>query len=160
MNTFQTAVSMFKKGGLRPFFLGSFATINRDLIFGAVFALIRHEVLFSYFGDNHPTRSGSILINMLAGSIATILSSPLNYVRNIHYSIPPGQLSQSAYHTLLALYQASLQEPTFFAQLSYLQRRLRIGWGTARVGCGMAFSATVYETCSLSLTASIASINR
>jgi hypothetical protein len=81
-NFFTTAKDMLVKGGIRPFFCGATATIQRDLIFGGCFALFRHEILVTNNSSN------DLVINLIAACLATIISSPMNYVRNVHYSCP------------------------------------------------------------------------
>ena len=44
------------------------------------------------------------------------------------------------------LLEGAYKEKALFGSLSYVQSRLRLGWGTARVGCGMAFGAYLYES--------------
>jgi Mitochondrial carrier protein len=199
------AHDMFKRGGLRPFFVGVNATISRDVIFGGIFAYLRHELpkmpFFSTYcapastsspythstsssqfqramndsalqaspipssmltsagserkssqhnttGDHSTNKIESrhtFLTDLLAGFVATTLSAPLNYVRNIHYSLPPDIKPDSTYTVLSDLWLKACQEKTFIEKASYLQSRLRLGWGTARVGCGMAFAAQCYS---------------
>ena len=143
-NFWSTSAKMFKTGGFRVFFVGSMATLQRDLIFGGTFAYIRHEL----FNQSKKDKSG-FSTNLIAGSIATILSSPYNYVRNIHYATPPEQKPMTSSEVLYKLFitDISTLELSTKEKLVYLQRRLRIGWGTARVGCGMAFGSMVYNFC-------------
>ena len=132
---------MFKTGGVRPFFLGSAATIGRDLIFGSIFSSSRFIL-----NENTENRY-SLACNLISGCLATLLSSPLNYVRNIHYASSPAQ-SRVAGAVIIRnlMLEASKQDNTYKG-LSFLQQRLRIGWGTLRVGVGMAVGARVYEMC-------------
>lgn len=142
---------MFKRGGLRCFFVGSAATVYRDLIFGGFFALCRHEQLLlirhKNGEDKPPSRVRSFVVNVISASVATLLSSPLNYVRVVHYATPPDVKPDSTAAILRALMKSAAEKPTLLAQVVHLQNRLRIGWGTARVGVGMAFSATLYNYC-------------
>lgn len=143
---------MFQRGGFKPFFVGSTATIGRDLVFGGFFALFRHE-LFSRTKSSSAGSSSSkqpgdkFLVNLFAASAATILSSPLNYVRNIHYATPPDVKPDTFWKIFSDLVCNALREPTLLQKLSYIQSRYRIGWGTARVGCGMAFGSYIYNQC-------------
>eukprot|EP00597_Dinobryon_sp_UTEXLB2267_P004824 CAMPEP_0170078942 /NCGR_PEP_ID=MMETSP0019_2-20121128/15448_1 /TAXON_ID=98059 /ORGANISM="Dinobryon sp., Strain UTEXLB2267" /LENGTH=173 /DNA_ID=CAMNT_0010292153 /DNA_START=366 /DNA_END=887 /DNA_ORIENTATION=- len=148
-NVFSTALEMFRKGGIRPFFVGASATITRDLVFGGFFAIFRHKLLRMGNESNHSNNvSNNFMVNLVSGCLATILSSPFNYVRNVHYATPPDIHPPSAYQILLKLWKVSKTKGTFISQFQYLQGNLRIGWGTARVGCGMAFGAKVYAFCS------------
>eukprot|EP00981_Chlorochromonas_danica_P012960 scaffold5626_cov258-Ochromonas_danica.AAC.1 len=151
VNFFSVAWDILKKGGLRQFFVGSSATINRDLIFGGSFAFLRHEVLpmireWRQQGEgidslNWEPKRASFTTNLIAATVATILSSPVNYVRNVHYATPPDSAPQSTWRILTDLLGEAKQESTLWKRWRYIQQRLRLGWGTARVGCGMAFGA-------------------
>lgn len=203
-NTFvSVAMNMLQRGGLRPFFVGANATISRDVIFGGIFAYLRHELprlpLFSSYcscecnpdtdsptslSQSAPLQSVSIssimptsiyttstasnenrtnteincdlapkkfeirhtfLTDLIAGLVATTVSSPMNYVRNIHYSLPPDIKPASAATVLRDLWLKALEEETLLGKMSHLQSRLRLGWGTARVGCGMAVASQCYS---------------
>jgi hypothetical protein len=153
---------MYARGGVRCFFVGSAATILRDLIFGGTFAATRHKpqrASGSSIADAGENTSGNhnpkklahtkkFIVNICAGSLATLLSSPLNYVRVIHYATPPDVPPQRALTILKALLASASAEPTLLKRFLYVQGRLRVGWGTARVGFGMAFSASLYDFCS------------
>jgi hypothetical protein len=143
-----TARSMFEKGKFRPFFVGTSATILRDLLFGGTFALLRHEILYI---DDKEHISSFFIVNLISGCFATVISSPMNYVRNMNYATPPDQRALSTLGTLDSLFQKSKKSKNLISRLLYLQRQLRIGWGTLRVGCGMAVGAQVYSRCSKSL---------
>ena len=158
-----TAREMFQRGGIRPFFVGTSATVLRDVIFGGSFAIFRREIPLTLNKINNenntlsdkdksqiiPTiKVNQFTINLLAGCLATAASSPINYVRNIHYATPADQPAESHMKILQRLWQLAAAESTFFKRCKYLQSRLRIGWGTARVGCGMALAAQLYDLCS------------
>lgn len=145
---FRIAKEIYSQGGIRHFFLGSNATVQRDLIFGGIFALFRHQVIpavFPSLDTRKETKRVHFVVNILAGSIATILSSPHNYVRNVHYATPPSQTPLPAYTILQSLVKDAIKQDSWFKSIRLLQNRLRLGWGTARVGCGMAFGAKIYE---------------
>ncbi len=196
-----TAKEMFQRGGLRIFFVGSAATVTRDLVFGAFYGVLRHELPWikqaiwpkltstssQFFSStmntkNSPgistdkdsststdgtprsttigaTRDSRIVLqlkptfgmNLIAASIATIISAPWNYVRNVHYSTPIGEKPVGTLTILRQLWCQAMQEKTIIGKMFHLQRQLRIGWGTARVGCGMAFSSHVYNVISKQL---------
>ena len=83
--------------------------------------------------------------NIVAACMATVLSSPWNYVRNIHYGTPSGTKPQ----TFLAIWQELSRkagtQKSALDKIFFLQTQLRVGWGTARVGCGMAVSSSIYD---------------
>ena len=133
---------MYRKGGFGLFFIGTSATISRDITFGGIFSLTRHELV----PPNHQHNRLEVFgVDLLSGTFATILSSPMNYVRNIHYATPPDVKADTFWNILFNLWHESTQQESLTAQLRYLQRRLRLGWGTGRVGCGMAFGSVVYN---------------
>ena len=141
---------MYRKGGIQPFFVGSSATITRDLVFGGVFSLIRHELHQYIEGprkEHRQPRDNDFTINLLSGCVATILSSPFNYIRNIHYATPPGVPHDKFIVVWMNLWREAQAEGTGLQRLSFILTRLRIGWGAARVGCGMAVGAYLYSLC-------------
>eukprot|EP01035_Chromulina_nebulosa_P017486 gene17486-23039_t len=149
-NAITTAVEMYKKGGLILFFVGSTATITRDIIFGGTFALMRHELRLTSPNSTSHTKSKTkvypFILDLISASTATLLSSPFNYVRNMHYATPLNEKPLSIKNHLFKLIKEAKLQKTTFAKVKFLQQRLRIGWGTARVGCGMAFGSYVYST--------------
>ena len=148
-----TAKEMFRAGGIRPFFVGASATMSRDLLFGGVFAFCRHMPSSSASSswrvlppDTDPKRR-ALVVDLCAGTLATVLSSPLNYVRNMHYATPPHVPPLSATALLAQLWTDAMAEKSALATFSHLQRKLRLGWGTLRVGCGMCFGGYLYSLC-------------
>ena len=145
-----TAKEMFRKGGLNIFLLGSSSTLARDIIFGGVFATMRHQLL-THFSDpaDRTLSTHRYLINMFSACCATVLSSPLNYVRNIQYAHNPASNTDkmTISRILGSLWGQTKEQRGWVHRMAYLQRNLRIGWGTARVGCGMAFSEQIYAYC-------------
>jgi hypothetical protein len=149
-NFLTTATEILWHGGIRQLFVGTMATVHRDLVFGGVFSLLRHQILPRFFPHTKKKRNKNetyFTSNLLAGAMATILSSPLNYVRNIHYATPPTSSPQTVIKILEELWKESLKESSSFKSFRFLQHRLRIGWGTARVACGMAVGSKLYEVC-------------
>ena len=94
---------------------------------------------------------------MFSACVATVVSSPLNYVRNIQYAVDPtiGQRPEPARVILRKLWVQGRGCVTVFRRVAWLQRQLRLGWGTARVGFGMAFSEQIYNFCARSCGVSI-----
>lgn len=87
-------------------------------------------------------------INMFSACTATIISSPLNYMRNVHYATPPESPQLTVRQVFQELMEQTRLESGIGKQLSFFLGRLRIGWGTARVGVGMAFGSEFYYYCS------------
>ena len=145
---------MFKAGGIKPFFVGTIATISRDAMFGAIFAGLRHKHLPT--DRSKESKTHAFFINMTSALAATAISSPLNYVRNIHYSTPLSQKNDSFLIILRNLIQEVKNEPTTLRRMVHLQERLQIGWGTARVSCVMAFGAHIYDyLCKIALRSNL-----
>jgi hypothetical protein len=143
---------MWAKGGVQPFMTGSKATVLRDVKFGGVFALLRYYGNRRHFtkDNSHPKVSlaTETLTNIGAGCVATMVSSPMNYVRNVHYSTPPGTPPADIATIMRNLSKETKKHHRVLHRMQHVQSRLRIGWGTARVGCGMAFASKMYSVCS------------
>ena len=153
-NFLSTAVDMWRKGGVRTFVVGTGATVNRDLIFGGVYSLMRHELLpatkLQLTGPTSSSSSSSsssaftsnpgFFVNLIAACTATIISSPWNYIRNVHYATLRGTPPDGAVTILRGLVHEAAAEGSLFRRLRFLQKRLRIGWGTvswAHLSCAM-----------------------
>ena len=149
-NFFSSAKEMYKKGGFRSFLVGSWSTLIRDVIFGGIYGILRYS-LHPYVEHEDCRAAGACkyVINMFSGCCATVISSPFNYVRNMQYSYVPGpKNSKLTSRTILyTLYQDACKQEVLIDKCIYVQRQFRVGWGTARVGCGMAFSEQIYQYC-------------
>ena len=170
-NFLSTASEMLRKGGPRIFLVGTTATVLRDLVFGGTYGLLRHELHAmskrhvvdaaprSENVDSGGVGNGSVrptspfffekptfMENILAACMATVLSSPWNYVRNIHYGTPSGKKPRTTLAIWQALVHKTSSQQGMLSKVSFLQTQLRVGWGTARVGCGMAVSSSIYDT--------------
>jgi hypothetical protein len=136
--------------------VGTTATVLRDLVFGGTYGLLRHT-LASVNVEARDEDGQSVLHrptfvqNLIAASMGTVLSSPWNYVRNIHYGTPSGVRPDTTLSIWQGLLHRAAEEKSLFRRLKLLQVQLRVGWGTARVGCGMAVSSSVYAYASEAL---------
>jgi len=141
--SFSTASShMYRKGGLNVFFKGIRATGMRDMTFGCVY-----EPLRRLLRRLHPDLSSSVvfLFNAASAAVATVASGPFNYIRTMQYAHPP-DLPPPKHLTVLASLAGEVRgQPTLSAKLWYLQAKLRVGWGTARVAVGMAVGQQVFD---------------
>jgi len=137
---FSEAKSMYLTGGLRPFAFGLGPTLVRDIVFGGCYTYLRLEFQFHGLPPEHQWMG-----NMAAAALATILSGPLNLARNVQYATKSRNTSPTIVTVFSTLAQEIQQQSTTLRKWSYLQNRLRIGWGTARVAVGMAFGQFVYE---------------
>ena len=143
--------TMHRKGGFHQFTKGVYATMARDITFGAIFSLLRRSGRQRYMDNTHNDNtkvtipySANLLIDGSSAFVATVCSSPFNYVRNMQYekatkSIPPMiAILRDLYHTGLCKGRPS-------DAMKWWMFRLRIGWGTARVAVGMSFTSFCYE---------------
>lgn len=156
----ETARGMAANGGVRPFFKAINATAVRDMTFGCVYevgrVMIRRSV-GSYWhgieGSREKERSGqhqsetvAAVANMTAAGLATGLSAPLNYARNMKLATPATQTPPTTAAALRDLWRDTIREPGGLPRkASFLQERLRVGWGTARVAVGMAMGQWLFD---------------
>lgn len=110
--------SLFKYGGAQRFFTGTTATVSRDLVFGSTYEVLRFALAAN-------STAAFWLWNGLAAVLATIMSSPFNYIRSTQYAIPPGDKVSHSISILKNLAQEITKEKSVLAQLSFLQNRLR-----------------------------------
>jgi len=154
------ARTMHREAGLRIFLTGTMATLYRDLLFGGVYGYLRYALCARGGSDTADpgvppapiSSSQRYVINMFSAAIATFLSSPMNYVRNMQYASPSDR-RPGAVKLLAELWARTREHGSLTDAASFLQRRLRLGWGTARVGVGMAFSEQIYSRCARAVAA-------
>jgi hypothetical protein len=78
----------------------------------------------------------------MAAALATILSGPFNFARNIQYASRGEQRPL----TTTAILQNLVHETRHHAQPGrFLQNRLQLGWGTARVAFGISLGHGIYD---------------
>lgn len=127
------ALEMKKKYGMQKFSYGLKYTISRDLIYSNIF----------YILNDGYNKEKSFVKTMGIGCCATALSSPLNYCRNrLYYDF-------SKYISMKEIIQelhSDMYTKTISNKISYLiNNKFCIGWGTLRVGFGMAVSKKIYD---------------
>ena len=66
----------------------------------------------------------------------------------VHYSTPPEHIPLTTTAIFTELIRAMRLEKGYINKCIYVLKQLRIGWGTARVGVGMAFGSEFYYYCS------------
>lgn len=140
--------------GMNAFTKGLMPTLARDMVFGVCYEEFRHlsyQYARHFFPVSHDNEAYRFVVplkfgsDVLAAGLATIFSSPFNYVRNIHYATPVKEQPQSIGHVLKQLYQDASSYPSRVGRLGFFRERLRIGWGTARVAAGMGVGQLVFD---------------
>jgi hypothetical protein len=85
--------------------------------------------------------------NVAAAVCATVASAPLNFVRNVQYaSAVRDDPTSIAFELRRLVSEVRDSRGTATGPWRTLQLRLRLGWGSLRVGAGMAVGAKVYES--------------
>lgn len=165
------AIDMYKIGGLYAFVRGTTVTVKRDMTFGLIFGYFSlsknktecksysyKNLLFVYdnsflikykntqvFSLNY--NQTSFLFDSLIATLATIASSPFNYIRIMKYSTAC-DVHLSSFAILKNLYKIiNVECPQIIPkQIIYMfYNKFNVGWGSVRVGIGMAFSKQLYE---------------
>ena len=134
------ALTMWNKGGIRPFTNGLYPTLCRDIVFGGCYTYVRLEL--QWYGLPPAYQWAG---NMFAAALATVLSGPLNLARNVQYATTSRSDAPNIRQVLMQLHLEWTMKQTLWEKWHHVQSRLRIGWGTARVAVGMAFGQSVYE---------------
>lgn len=129
--------TIVQKGGVSIIFKGMNATIARDCVFGCIYEVTRH-----WLQSWTPNQKSMLLSNMVSAACATVVSGPFNYARNIKYGTSSALKPPPTLQIIKSLIVEASQTD---APLRFLQRRLQIGWGTARVAVGMAFAQMVFD---------------
>lgn len=154
---------MWNRGGFKPFFAAYRVTAVREAAFGSIYESSRfflRQQLRSH--DASTCRSPIVMIptkimpmhfsrefacDCTAATLAAIASSPINFVRTMQLATPSGCVPPSFSVVLSQLHRDIMQQRSLWLRLSYAQDRLRIGWGSVRVGLGMAVGDLIFRFC-------------
>jgi Mitochondrial carrier protein len=137
----QEAFSMLRQGGRSVFYRGLTSTLLRDVSFGGCYTCIRLQLQWAWSLPHEHQWAA----NLFAASLATIVSGPFNLARNVQYATKSSQIAPTTLQVLKELSQDACELDGLHQKSAYLLKRLRIGWGTARVATGMAFGHWVYD---------------
>jgi len=134
--------NIHRNAGVLGFSRGCSSALLRDMIFGATFSGLRNQRKLS--NDEKLTR---LSVNALSCFVATTLSSPLNYSRNVQYATSSNKECPSILVILKDLRAKvySEQKTSIIKRLQSFQSHLRLGWGTARVAVGMSLIELLYS---------------
>lgn len=172
----ENAMEMWRRGGYKPFFKGIYAGVARDAIFG-VFYETTNFLLDNYCvkelqnkipQEYNKTKDALYFsTRFFSATLATIMSSPLNYARNIQFKTAPHKpqplildiWSDVWRESNKALKKAEIashtnrNRNTIFScpRLKFFQNKFMIGAGTARAGLGMALGQLLFNNMSNSV---------
>lgn len=143
----KSARHVIKKSGFKSLFTGMQATLCRDVTWGGTYALLRHSLPRLLSSDRAIDRQPSTLqfsCNMCAALLATVLSSPFNFARNIQYGTLTDRKGPTRMHSLIrgVWREAAASNGS---SLAYILRRMNVGWGTLRVAVSMGVGSQLYD---------------
>mmetsp|Transcript_27324 Transcript_27324/g.68893 ORF Transcript_27324/g.68893 Transcript_27324/m.68893 type:complete len:422 (+) Transcript_27324:79-1344(+) len=146
----RVAGDMWAGGGIQSFFKGIAPTLFRDLVFGGVFTAARMEMAMGLGikrGDKTTSQQQTSLFacDLLGALLATTLSSPFNYARNLIYAAPPGRGAPTTFGILGGLFKVASRQGSVLGAASFLQSELKIGVANLRVAVAMAMASTMYR---------------
>jgi len=146
-NILRAARDIYAHGGALAFTRGMKATMARDMVFGMVYSSLRRYT--SSKQQQAPTawrRSREFAVNAASAAVATVVSGPFNYVRNVQFAkFGVDERPPSIPEALRYFARAAREREGVVARARYVQTRLMIGWGTLRVASGMAITALGYN---------------
>ena len=151
-----------EKEGLSALTRGAHATMSRDALFGTCYKVTRDSLvpvfeeafdLENIEEDSKESRANlaNFSASLTAAIPSTIISAPLNFVRNNHYRTPLGEKPQKVMKILKDVVGESSGKPIDF-RASHLAKRFMIGPGTVRVVSGVAIAQTVFDSVKSRLT--------
>ena len=133
----QDGMHTVQTNGWRYLGRGVGTTILRDSTFGATYSFLRH---IDFRTGEFLSHSQGPATECAAAAIATILSSPLNYARNMQYGAP-GPTPR----VVDILWALTLE--TRLRGLGHLIQRLQLIYAPFRTAFAMAFGAACYNMC-------------
>lgn len=134
---FQFSEHMYKIGGIRAFTKGSLITVKRDIVFGFV---------FGYLSTKYNNKK-NFLFDTIFATIATTLSSPFNYIRIQKYATEHNVNINSMVILKNLINKVNREKKCNLASkiIHTFHNEFKIGWGSLRVGVGMALSRQLYD---------------
>jgi hypothetical protein len=135
------AGDMFRRAGLYSFTRGLGTTAFRDSSFSTMYLACKRHIDAAFEDEGR-----RFLGNLTVSCLATIVTSPINYVRNMKYAAGYEQSNPSfvsVFNNLVRDQRAS--HKGFKNSTRYYFNRFAIGWGTLRVGLGVATGQHIYD---------------
>jgi len=137
------ARNMRKEAGLGSFTRGLGTTAVRDSVFTVLYLVGK-----KYADDWSPSNGVHFLTNSAISCMATIITAPINYIRNMKYSKGYQNNNPSVSHIYRDLVNQQCPYKTYkdvVPIIRYYTHRLAIGWGTLRVGVGIASGQYIFD---------------
>jgi hypothetical protein len=135
---------MYKEAGFHSFTRGLGTTAMRDSVF-SVFYVVGKRYSDEYSTDNKVR----FLTNSVVACVATIVTAPINYVRSMKYASGYKNWNPSPRHIFTQLFEFQTKytgAKDIFPIFKYYSHRLALGWGTLRVGVGIASGQYIFDS--------------
>lgn len=141
---------MYNTHGLKAFYKGLGSTFHRDSIFTTIYSFMKpHTKHIAKDSNVSYPKALEFILNTTVTFVATVISSPLNYSRNMQYKAAMDMRSLGIIRTLRDLEQDVIKIKGFVGKFNCTMVRLGVGWGTLRTavgtGCGQFIYDIIYE---------------
>ena len=139
---------LHSQGGNSIFFRGIGISVVRDMIFGITYEGLRGKRSHKPKNQQQSSKDSLVLFgkDWCAASVACVMSSPLNYCRNIYYGAAPRSCPIPPYYLIrYMVIDAHRSAPTLIGKWNKVNSKLNVGWGSLRVGAGMAIGQFTFE---------------
>jgi hypothetical protein len=126
------ANKIYIKYGMLSFFRGIHYTFTRDALFSTIFFKLSEKY----------NKKKSLFNDTIYASLATVLSSPINYYRSaMYFNFNDNPTFYNITEELLNDIKKNKDKKIYYL----LHNKFNIGFGTLRVGVGIAVSKKIYE---------------
>jgi hypothetical protein len=140
---------MYKEAGLHSFTRGLGSIALRDSVFSVLYLVGKR------YSDEYSTNNKiRFLTNSLVACVATIVTAPINYVRSMKYASGYKKENPSPrqiFKDLLEYQTKYTGTKDVIPILKYYSHRLALGWGTLRVGVGIASGQYIFDSLTISI---------
>ncbi|HSW70516.1 MAG TPA: hypothetical protein VLH77_00880 [Gammaproteobacteria bacterium] len=147
----KTAQKMWKMKQLEPFIRGTRATIYRGITFGSIYEVLRNLLRQKLNPEETQKPQNKLMTvdfaaNTTSAILSTIAASPFNYARNIQYKMPLQQPAPTVKEILISTHKESkTQNKTLLSRINFFSKTFQLGWGTVRVGVGIATGQIIFD---------------
>lgn len=133
------AISMYRDKGMKPFLKGIMPLAMRDSIFSIFYATLSNK-----FRPKVKGTTKDFIVDTGCAMASTTFSAPFNYFRNRMF-MDGHHKHHTAKEIITEFINHLKDEKSLVRKILFVQNRFVIGFGTLRVGLGMALSRKTYD---------------
>lgn len=143
---YYSARTMYKEAGLYPFYKGITASSVAGAVFSGTYQVIRSSVNSMIITpQNQTSLYATVPGNTVAAMVASVVASPLYYVRFMQQITEPAEQQRSMVDIVKSTWNEMPPKHKLLSRLSFLCTRLDFCPMALRAGLGVTVGQTIYD---------------